>query len=232
MANPRRTPFSVSGNNHQLPISSTQAPAALVNSFSSFLKKPHAFPFLLSFFLLLTWVSLRFQRSSDHLPPRELGPGSKGHRHGSSSEDRFANILRFSASSPLIAKDKRGWLLDPISVALDSAIPGGATSCASIHVGEIKPGGLRGNHRHHTCNETFVIWGAQTLFRLENTAVEVGYAQVIVGWDEVAVAVSRSGTAHALVNVDPSRTTFFIGCQDSIVNYTDSRTDFNIWNNL
>lgn len=43
---------------------------------------------------------------------------------------------------------------------------GGAASCVSIHVGEIRPGGLRGNHRHHTCNETFVIWGAKTRFRV------------------------------------------------------------------
>lgn len=45
-------------------------------------------------------------------------------------------------------------------------VTGGAASCVSIHVGEIKPGGLRGNHRHHTCNETFVLWGAKTRFRV------------------------------------------------------------------
>lgn len=43
---------------------------------------------------------------------------------------------------------------------------GGAVSCASVHLGEIRPGGFRGNHRHHTCNETFVIWGAKTKFRV------------------------------------------------------------------
>ena len=45
-------------------------------------------------------------------------------------------------------------------------VTGGAVSCFSIHIGEIRPGGVRGNHRHHTCNETFVIWGAKTLFRV------------------------------------------------------------------
>ncbi|VFQ63696.1 unnamed protein product [Cuscuta campestris] len=170
MANPRRTFFPVSGNHHQLPISSAaaaQPPASPVNSLLSFLKKPHAFPFLLSFFLLLTWVSLRFQHPSHHFPPGGVGSGSKARLHGSSSDDdRFANLVRFSSSSPIVAKDKRGWLLDPVSVAMDSSMSGGAMSCASIHVGEIKPGGVRGNHRHHTCNETFVIWGAQTLFRV------------------------------------------------------------------
>lgn len=43
---------------------------------------------------------------------------------------------------------------------------GGAAVCASVHLGEIRSGGLRGNHRHHTCNETFVIWGAKTVFRV------------------------------------------------------------------
>lgn len=53
-----------------------------------------------------------------------------------------------------------------------------------------------------------------------------------VGADEVAVAVSPSGTAHALVNIDTSQSTFFMGCQDSVVNYTDSKTDFNVWKDL
>ncbi|CAB4286126.1 unnamed protein product [Prunus armeniaca] len=80
----------------------------------------------------------------------------------------------------------------------------GAVSCVSIHLGEIQPGGLRGNHRHHTCNETFVIWGAETKFRLENHQVDGnGYAEVTIGADEVAVASSPSGTAHALINIDP-----------------------------
>ncbi|CAN8308389.1 unnamed protein product [Cochlearia groenlandica] len=52
---------------------------------------------------------------------------------------------------------------------------------------------------------------------LENHKVEKGFAEVVIGEDEVAVAVSPSGTAHALINVDPVRSTFFIGCQDSIV---------------
>lgn len=106
-------------------------------------------------------------------------------------------------------------------------------SCASVHLGEIKPGGVRGNHRHYNCNETFIIWGAKTKFRLENSEVpEKGYAEVIVGADEVAVAASPSGTAHALINMDPFRTTFFLGCQDSIIDYNSSTTDFNVWKDL
>ena len=43
---------------------------------------------------------------------------------------------------------------------------GGAVTCASLHLGEIRPGALRGNHRHHTRNETLVIWGAKTKYRV------------------------------------------------------------------
>lgn len=43
---------------------------------------------------------------------------------------------------------------------------GGARSCSWVHIGEIRPGGMRGNHRHRSCNETFVIWGAKTIFRV------------------------------------------------------------------
>uniref|UniRef100_A0A7N2LL79 Uncharacterized protein n=1 Tax=Quercus lobata TaxID=97700 RepID=A0A7N2LL79_QUELO len=95
---------------------------------------------------------------------------------------------------------------------------GGAVTCASLHLGEIRPGALRGNHRHHTRNETLVIWGAKTKYRLENSqVVGEGYAEVIIDADEVAVAASPSGTAHALVNVDQIRSSYFIGCQDSIL---------------
>lgn len=43
--------------------------------------------------------------------------------------------------------------------------------------------------------------------QLENSqVVGKGYAEVIIDADEVAVAASPSGTAHALVNVDPAKT--------------------------
>lgn len=122
-------------------------------------------------------------------------------------------------------------MLNPVSLALDSGLLGGAETCVSVHVGEIRPRGIRGNHRHYSCNETFVIWGAKTLFRLENSQVEKGYAEVIIGADEVAVAASPSGTAHAIVNMDPVRSTFLLGCQDSLVNKKNS-TDFKVWKDL
>lgn len=132
-----------------------------------------------------------------------------------------------------IAKDKRGWLVDLVSLALENGIQGGAQFCASVHMGEIRPGGMRGNHRHHTCNETFIIWGAETKFRIENAKLEdKDYAEVTIGADEVAVAASISGTAHALINVDRDRTTFFLGCQDAVINNNSSDTDYKVWKDL
>ncbi|XP_057437836.1 uncharacterized protein LOC130729987 [Lotus japonicus] len=191
---------------------------------ASFLNRPHSLPFLLSIFLFLAWISLRAHRPSSHPLPRP-----------SLNHDVMANLRRFSSTTvpSRVAKDNRGWLLDPISLALASGLSGGAVTCASLHVGEIRPGKLRGNHRHHDCNETFVIWGAATRFRLENSEVtDSGYAEVTIGPDEIAVAASPGHTAHALVNIDPVRSTFFIGCQDSIINYNASSSDFKVWNDL
>ncbi|KAG6771102.1 hypothetical protein POTOM_022448 [Populus tomentosa] len=222
MANPRRNSYSNNTeNSFQLQNHSR------LSSIKHFLKKPLAFPFLLSIFLLLAWISLRLQHSSSSFSSSNLHE-----RKGSQEEDEKANLVKFK-SGFLSSKDKRGWLLDPVSIALEYGIKGGAVSCFSIHIGEIRPGGVRGNHRHHTCNETFVIWGAKTLFRLENNQiVDKGYAEVIVGVDEVAVAASPSGTAHAIVNMDRTHTAFLLGCQDSTINYNSSATDFSVWKDL
>ncbi|XP_061345432.1 uncharacterized protein LOC133291228 [Gastrolobium bilobum] len=189
---------------------------------ASFLQRPQSLPFVLTIILLLAWFSIRMQRASQPLPEWKTT---------TTKDDMKANLVRFTSSQ--IAKDNRGWLLDPLSLALASGISGGAVTCASLHVGEVRPGKLRGNHRHHDCNETFVIWGATTRFRLENSEVtDNGYAEVTIGGDEIAVAASPMHKAHALVNIDPIRSMFFIGCQDNIINYNASSTDFNVWKDL
>ncbi|KAF7819197.1 uncharacterized protein G2W53_024652 [Senna tora] len=214
MTNPRRIVY-INNSSSDNPF---QIRSSFLASFLQFFQKPHSLPFLLSIFLFLTWISIRLQRTS------QLPPSYVAHSDWSTEDDLKAN---------LIAKDKRGWLLDPISLALASGISGGAVTCASIHAGEIRPGRLRGNHRHHNCNETFLIWGAATKFRLENSKVaDKGYAEVIIGADEIAVATSPSSTAHALVNIDPIRSTFFIGCQDSVIDYNGTSNDYNVWKDL
>ncbi|GLT30506.1 hypothetical protein SLA2020_053020 [Shorea laevis] len=152
----------------------------------------------------------------------------------SQDDDRKANLIRFKAGFPSsITKDNRGWLLNPITLALNIGVKGGVVSCASVHLGEIRLGGVRGNHRHNTCNETFVNWGVKAKFRLENhQIVDQGYAKAIIDQDEVAVAASTRGTPHVLVNIDPLHSKFFIGCQDITINYNSSSNDFNVWKNL
>ncbi|KAF3441359.1 hypothetical protein FNV43_RR15273 [Rhamnella rubrinervis] len=202
MANPRRNSYS---NNQSLESSLHGNTFSYSSSTVHFLKKPHAFAFLLSVFLLLTWVSLRLQHSA-HFSSSSSSRIQNTNQHSNQLDDSQANLMRFPSGFPSrIAKDKRGWLLSPVSLALDSAISGGALTCTSVHIGEIRPGAMRGNHRHYSCNETFVIWGAKTKFRLENSqVVDKGYAEVVVGADEVAVAASPSGRAHALALDMPS----------------------------
>ncbi|XP_052880261.1 uncharacterized protein LOC108461770 isoform X4 [Gossypium arboreum] len=215
MANPRRNSYSTNQSVDGSFQSQTQSSSSL-SSLKHLLKKPHALPFLLLLLLLLTWVSLRLQYSS-RFRHQQLGQDGHG------DDDSKANLVRFKSGLPsAIAKDKRGWLLDPVSLALQFGVRGqmltilgGAVSCSQVHIGEIRRGGIRGNHRHYSCNETFVIWGAKTKFRLENNQMDGrGYAEVTIGEDEVVVAASPSGTAHALVNVDTFRNTYFVGCQD------------------
>lgn len=69
--------------------------------------------------------------------------------------------------------------------------------------------------------------------QLENNKVgDKGYSEVIIGADEVAIAASPRGTAHALINMDPVRPTLFLGCQDGSLNYNSSTSDFKVWKDL
>lgn len=126
MANPRRPSYSAAAG-PAISLESAQAsPAALAqrSAFSSsslvhFLKKPHAFPILLFAFLLLTWISLRLQSSSSSAASRFAS--SRDSERSREEDDGKANLVRFALGS---FSDKRGWLLDPTSVALDSGIRG------------------------------------------------------------------------------------------------------------
>ncbi|PWA91274.1 hypothetical protein CTI12_AA090580 [Artemisia annua] len=228
MANPRRNSFP---NTQELPVFTNPQIQSRFSRLKLFLKKPQSFPFLLSLLLILTWVFLRIQQNSQ-IQPKPIKPNTLL-SNDNQDQDHEANVIRFKSNFPSkIAKDNRGWLLDPVSIALASGIKGGALVCSSIHVGEIKPGRYRGNHRHYGCNETFLIWGGRTMFRLENKGLEKGFAQVLVGVEDVAVAVSPAGTAHALINVDETRSTFIIGCQDSVISYDTSSSDFGVWDDL
>lgn len=128
MANPRRTsyasyPLPISDPIPQFQSQTPQTAVTLLTSLKVFLKKPHAFPFLLSVFLLLTWVSLRLQHSysSSSLHQSSYTASDKD---GGFFKDPRANVVKFSSVSPLVMKDKRGWLIDPVALALDAGVLG------------------------------------------------------------------------------------------------------------
>lgn len=136
MANPRRNSISFSSSTNPQSLESPfhsqsqgrSLSLSLALSFShlkNFLKKPHAFPFLLSVFLLLTWISLRIQHSSSRFSSPNSSRFQQTPDSWSKDDDLKANLVRFKSGFPSpIAKDNRGWLLDPISLALGSGITG------------------------------------------------------------------------------------------------------------
>jgi hypothetical protein len=129
MANPRRA-IALHIQTQPPPLPSTAAalpPHTLASSLLHFLKRPASFPFLLSLFVLLTWLSLRFHHPS---PPPSLG-GRPSVVH-----EPQANLVRFPAElypTP-IARDGRGWLLDPVAAARDAGLPGERSSTHASYV--------------------------------------------------------------------------------------------------
>lgn len=146
--NPRRSSHTTSISIDPNTFFQTQTqPSNVVASLKLFLKKPHAFPFLLFIFLLLTWVSLRLQHSAtssssvqtSSFDDHDLKWGDNK-RTSSFEQDHKANLIRFPSSDTLsqITKDKRGWLMDPVSVALKSGIPGSLFMCVFVYFSDVE----------------------------------------------------------------------------------------------
>ncbi|KAG1338286.1 hypothetical protein COCNU_04G005920 [Cocos nucifera] len=199
MANPRRTSLQLQQQNPTLPFSdpppSPPPPrcSSTLSAVAVFLKRPQAFPILLSVFVLLTWLSLRLQS------PGGAAFGLRSHAFPSQAQgkgsDTDANLVRFSAVEfpSQIARDWRGWLLDPVTVARE----------AGIHV-SILESASKGNM---TINKEAVYQKKQersgniftrakekmllnlVIMLLENARMkDKGFAEVSIGVDEVAVA--------------------------------------------
>ncbi|KAI3667379.1 hypothetical protein L6452_42435 [Arctium lappa] len=79
------------------------------------------------------------------------------------------------------------------------------------------------------CNETLLIWGARTIFRLENNALGKWYAQVTVVAYEVAVAVNLSRIAHAL-RIDATTHLIFLLNQLTLLSFSSSTTSLSVEN--
>ena len=126
MANPRRSSYSNNNQSLESPFQYQSPSFSSLSFVKHLLKKPHAFPFLLLLLLLLTWVSLRLQYSSS---PRHL---QQWRRDDGEEEELKANLVRFKLGLPSpIVKDKRGWLLDPVSIALQIGLKG-PISCFAL----------------------------------------------------------------------------------------------------
>lgn len=105
--------------------------AAAVYSVAVFLKRPSAFPLLLSVFVLLTWVFLRLEHPASAGLRSSLSSGlsSSSSRSGTGpvdGADSDANLVRFSAVEfpSKIARDWRGWLMDPVTDAREARLRG------------------------------------------------------------------------------------------------------------
>eukprot|EP00850_Spirogloea_muscicola_P020042 SM000206S06251 [mRNA] locus=s206:46070:47232:- [translate_table: standard] len=148
-------------------------------------------------------------------------------------DDRQASLVRLDIrNSDDPRYDSRGWMLDPLAAAAQIGLEGGATACTAVHLGEIKAGSARGNHRHHHCNETFILWGGQVKFRNEAPDLDNGYVDVILEPFEVAVATGRIGMAHAISNLHEVESAYLFACQDAIFDKANPSTDYNVWPSL
>lgn len=131
MANPRRISLANTNNNQSSIFANQTSTPTHANSTSSriihFLKKPHAFPFLLSVFLFLTWLSLKLQHSNSRFSPPTptLARAQQTLNRHDYEDDAKAGLVRFPSGFPSpLAKDTRGWMLDPISLALTHHLSG------------------------------------------------------------------------------------------------------------
>ena len=136
MANPRRNSLANTNNNQSSIFANQTSTPTHANSTSSriihFLKKPHAFPFLLSVFLFLTWLSLKLQHTNSRFSPPTLARAQQTSNHHDHEDDAKAGLVRFPSGFPSpLAKDTRGWMLDPISLALTHHLSGMSACCIS-----------------------------------------------------------------------------------------------------
>lgn len=118
------------------------------------------------------------------------------------------------------AGDKRGWIGNPFD-ALNLFV--GDLAVRDVHIGVIRAGGTRGNHRHHNKHELIIVFGAEMDLRVG----EVTYKSSA---DDVLALRCPPGTPHLIHNIDGS------GRQVSLVAFVDSEwdpnnpaTDYGVW---
>eukprot|EP00999_Lentomonas_sp_LEN2_P000920 NODE_1919_length_697_cov_73.650877_g1869_i0.p1 GENE.NODE_1919_length_697_cov_73.650877_g1869_i0~~NODE_1919_length_697_cov_73.650877_g1869_i0.p1 ORF type:complete len:200 (-),score=22.08 NODE_1919_length_697_cov_73.650877_g1869_i0:12-611(-) len=127
-----------------------------------------------------------------------------------------------------IAFDPRGWIASP-----RFALPEVDIDCVDIHVGIIKPGFVRGNHRHHAKSELLMTWGADTIWRFEDESTTLGYMEHHLGADQQFTVFLPEGIAHAIKNVDQEgRALNLLGCASGNFDPENPQTDYQIWSDM
>eukprot|EP00271_Cylindrocystis_brebissonii_P016246 TRINITY_DN39581_c0_g1_i1.p1 TRINITY_DN39581_c0_g1~~TRINITY_DN39581_c0_g1_i1.p1 ORF type:complete len:208 (+),score=28.58 TRINITY_DN39581_c0_g1_i1:305-928(+) len=163
----------------------------------------------------------------------DIGDGVARSSGQAASLKEDANMVKLDTlKGPLPGGDKRGWIMSPMLLAEKLTLAGGALSCRDVHAGTVLPGAQRGNHRHHTKNETFLVWGAKAFWRIENAKLREGYSHVIVKAHEMAVFTGPRERAHGLGNLDTKRTLNLIVCADADWDPEKPDTDYHVWTDL
>eukprot|EP00897_Mesotaenium_endlicherianum_P008043 jgi/Mesen1/7267/ME000373S06333 len=143
-----------------------------------------------------------------------------------------ANVVRLSSvPGGMPGGDKRGWIMSPLHAAEQHQL-GGARVCRDVHVGTVKAGHTRANHRHHAKNESFLVWGAAARWRLESESSQQAFAEATFEPHEVAVFTAPKGRAHALTNLDKSLTLNLMVCADADWDPSKPDTDYGVWSDL
>jgi|TARA_B100000405_G_scaffold258904_1_gene193916 hypothetical protein len=105
----------------------------------------------------------------------------------------------------------------------------GPSRCLDLHVGTVRPGGARGNHRHKTRDESLIVWGASGRIRVERPGM--GYHDYVVDRDDVVVLSAPAGSAHAIRADDGEGNVMMLAaCSDAPpTDGPDPNTDYRVW---
>eukprot|EP00271_Cylindrocystis_brebissonii_P004438 TRINITY_DN16093_c0_g1_i1.p1 TRINITY_DN16093_c0_g1~~TRINITY_DN16093_c0_g1_i1.p1 ORF type:complete len:226 (+),score=12.33 TRINITY_DN16093_c0_g1_i1:184-861(+) len=211
------------------------------DTFSHKIQSPSCVTILCILTVTIAYFSLSNARPLSSVEPSATSGSSTGISVGDAEDvdwkklDDDVRLVRLKVSTDKVLdprQDKRGWMLDPIKAATDAGLTGGSRDCTQVHIGEIRAGNMRGNHRHRYCNETIILWGAKQRIRNEDPNLKNGYAETVLDRGDVAVLAGPQGHAHAITNLDETETVYLVACQDALFDSNNPLTDYKVWPDL
>ena len=91
-------------------------------------------------------------------------------------------------------QDKRGWGVNPLdALEISGDFPG------NLHIVSLKPGAVRGNHRHANATEWILVFGGQAKI-VWKTGEATSIDQISVDNSEPTLFEIPPGVDHAIVN--------------------------------